>query len=366
MSEDAEDSEPLDRMWRGRAGLVARGIAPFVAALLALYLVATEFGVSGALGVGDNGGDTPGLDPTPRTPRSNRDTGSLCSRGYRRSLSLGGRCGVRFLGHTPAGRRLYDGLRHRQDSTGPQAHLPLSTPCPPTERRRLGWTARSPCSLGGFRTFYGSAGRGAFTGGGRSRGSFCPARLAERGEAAHARAGFRGHARGDCGLPDGYIVNVLAVDLVTGAGGERITYFGWLALTWPIEVSAFLALWCGLVLLFPTQNETPLDRSTVSSDLEDLGPARPAEWRLAGILALTGGSSGCWSRSPAGTPSVPAFLAVSLLAISPVPGHLLGRGAGHLLGLGLYVRGEPLAGACPTGHRRSRVGRGTTLRSRYR
>ena len=38
------------------------------------------------------------------------------------------------------------------------------------------------------------------------------------------------------------VVNVLAVDLVAGTGGERITYFGWLFLTWPVEVLAFLAL----------------------------------------------------------------------------------------------------------------------------
>jgi sodium-dependent dicarboxylate transporter 2/3/5 len=112
------------------------------------------------------------------------------------------------------------------------------------------------------------------------------------------------------------IVNVLAVDLVVGAGGERITYFGWFALTWPIEVLAFLALWGGLVLLFPTRNESPLDRSTVSSDLEDLGPTQSAEWRLAGILALT---AVLWMLEPltGWHPSVPAFLAVSLLAISP-------------------------------------------------
>ncbi|CAN5561106.1 hypothetical protein BH24ACT21_BH24ACT21_17050 [soil metagenome] len=113
------------------------------------------------------------------------------------------------------------------------------------------------------------------------------------------------------------IVNVLAVDLVVGSGGERITYFGWLALTWPIELLAFLSLWCGLVLLFPTRNEEPLDRSTVSSDLEELGPTRSAEWRLAGILALT---AVLWMLEPitGWHPSVPAFLAVSLLAISPL------------------------------------------------
>lgn len=38
------------------------------------------------------------------------------------------------------------------------------------------------------------------------------------------------------------VVNVLAVDLVAGAGGERITYFEWFTLAWPVEVLAFLAL----------------------------------------------------------------------------------------------------------------------------
>lgn len=38
------------------------------------------------------------------------------------------------------------------------------------------------------------------------------------------------------------VVSVLAVDLVAGAGGDRITYFDWLFLTWPVEVLAFLAL----------------------------------------------------------------------------------------------------------------------------
>ena len=113
------------------------------------------------------------------------------------------------------------------------------------------------------------------------------------------------------------IVNVLAVDLVVGVGGERITYFGWLALTWPIEILAFLSLWGGLVLLFPTSDEEPLDRPAISSDLEELGPTGAAEWRLAGILTLT---AVLWMLEPltGWHPSVPAFLAVSLLAISPL------------------------------------------------
>ena len=113
------------------------------------------------------------------------------------------------------------------------------------------------------------------------------------------------------------IVNVLAVDLVTGAGGERITYFRWFALTWPIEVLAFLALWTGLVLLFPTRNEEPLNRSGVADRLEELGPTKAAEWRLAGILMLT---AVLWMLEPltGWHPSVPAFLAVALLAVSPL------------------------------------------------
>lgn len=113
------------------------------------------------------------------------------------------------------------------------------------------------------------------------------------------------------------IVNVLAVDLVAGAGGERITYFQWFVLTWPVELLAFLALWCGLVLLFPTRDEEPLDRATVSDNLTDLGPTQKAEWRLAGILALT---AVLWMLEPltGWHPSIPAFLAVSLLAISPL------------------------------------------------
>jgi sodium-dependent dicarboxylate transporter 2/3/5 len=113
------------------------------------------------------------------------------------------------------------------------------------------------------------------------------------------------------------IVNVLAVDLVIGAGGERITYFRWLALTWPVEILAFLALWGGLTLLFPTQNEEPLDRAAVSHNLANLGPTQNAEWRLAGILILT---AILWMLEPftGWHPSIPAFLAVSLLAVSPL------------------------------------------------
>jgi sodium-dependent dicarboxylate transporter 2/3/5 len=112
------------------------------------------------------------------------------------------------------------------------------------------------------------------------------------------------------------IVNVLSVDLVTGAGGERITYFRWLALTWPIEIMAFLALWGGLTLLFPTRDETPLDRADIAGQLEGLGPTDAAEWRLAGILMLT---ALLWMLEPltGWHPSVPAFLAVALLAVSP-------------------------------------------------
>lgn len=113
------------------------------------------------------------------------------------------------------------------------------------------------------------------------------------------------------------IVNVLAVDLVVGAGGERITYFQWFALTWPVEVLAFLALWGGLVYLFPTRDEEPLDRAAVSDNLAELGPTQNAEWRLAGILTLT---AVLWMLEPltGWHPSVPAFLAVSLLAVSPL------------------------------------------------
>ncbi|MGB3682824.1 MAG: SLC13 family permease [Rubrobacteraceae bacterium] len=113
------------------------------------------------------------------------------------------------------------------------------------------------------------------------------------------------------------IVNVLSVDLVAGAGGERITYFRWFILTWPIEVMAFLALWAGLVLLFPTRDESPLDRPAVAGRLEELGRTKPAEWRLAGILTLT---AVLWMLEPltGWHPSVPAFLAVALLAVSPL------------------------------------------------
>lgn len=112
------------------------------------------------------------------------------------------------------------------------------------------------------------------------------------------------------------IVNVLAVDLVEGAGGERLTYFGWLALTWPIALLAFVTLWAGLVLLFPTRGETPLERPAVAANLEDLGPVSTAEWRLAGVLALTAALWGAESLT-GWHPSVPAFLAVALLAVSP-------------------------------------------------
>ena len=113
------------------------------------------------------------------------------------------------------------------------------------------------------------------------------------------------------------IVNVLSVDLVTGAGGERITYFRWLALTWPIEMLAFLALWAGLTYLFPAHDEAPLDRSAIANQLERLGPTGVAEWRLAGILMLT---AILWMLEPltGWHPSVPAFLAVALLAVSPL------------------------------------------------
>ncbi len=113
------------------------------------------------------------------------------------------------------------------------------------------------------------------------------------------------------------IVNVLAVDLVVEAGGERITYFRWLALAWPVEALAFLALWAGLVLLFPTRDEEPLDRNTVADQLQELGPTQAAEWRLAGILTLT---AVLWTLEPftGWHPSVPAFLAVALLAVSPL------------------------------------------------
>ena len=113
------------------------------------------------------------------------------------------------------------------------------------------------------------------------------------------------------------IVNVLAVDLVVGAGGERLTYFRWFVLAWPVEVLAFLALWCGLVLLFPAGEEAFLDRSAVAENLRELGPARNTEWRLSGVLVLT---AALWMLEPftGWHPSVPAFLAVALLAVSPL------------------------------------------------
>lgn len=112
------------------------------------------------------------------------------------------------------------------------------------------------------------------------------------------------------------IVNVLSVDLVVGADGERLTYLRWLFLTWPVEIMAFLALWGGLALLFPTRDEEPLDRAAISKNLSDLGPTQSAEWRLAAILVLT---ATLWVLEPltGWHPSVPAFLAVSLLAVSP-------------------------------------------------
>ena len=113
------------------------------------------------------------------------------------------------------------------------------------------------------------------------------------------------------------VVNVLAVDLVADAGGGRITYFDWLALTWPIEVLAFLALWAGLVLFFPTRGEERLSREAVGDRLENLGPATGAEKRLAGILTLV---ALLWAAEPltGWHPSVPAFLAVALMTASPV------------------------------------------------
>lgn len=113
------------------------------------------------------------------------------------------------------------------------------------------------------------------------------------------------------------VVNVLAVDLVAGAGGERITYFEWFALAWPVEVLAFLALWSGLVLLFPTPHEQTLDRAAVADRLAELGSVTGAERRLAGILVFT---AALWSaESLTGWhPSVPAFLAVALMTVSPV------------------------------------------------
>jgi solute carrier family 13 (sodium-dependent dicarboxylate transporter), member 2/3/5 len=113
------------------------------------------------------------------------------------------------------------------------------------------------------------------------------------------------------------IVNVLAVDLIVGAGGERITYFEWLALTWPVEVLAFATLWVGLIVLFPTREEAPLDHAVVAERLRELGPMDGREWRLAGILVLT---AALWCLEPVTGwhPSIPAFLAVALLAVSPL------------------------------------------------
>lgn len=113
------------------------------------------------------------------------------------------------------------------------------------------------------------------------------------------------------------VVNVLAVDLVASASGERITYFEWLALAWPVEVLAFLALWSGLVLLFPTPQEQPLDRATIADRLSELGALTGAERRLAVILVLT---ATLWSaESVTGWhPAVPAFLAVALMTVSPI------------------------------------------------
>jgi sodium-dependent dicarboxylate transporter 2/3/5 len=112
------------------------------------------------------------------------------------------------------------------------------------------------------------------------------------------------------------VVNVLAVDLIAGAGGERITYFGWFALAWPVEVLAFIALWTGLVLLFPTPQEQTLDRSAVAGRLEELGPMTREEKRLAGILVFTA-LLWCAESVTGWHPSVPAFLAVALMTISP-------------------------------------------------
>jgi sodium-dependent dicarboxylate transporter 2/3/5 len=82
------------------------------------------------------------------------------------------------------------------------------------------------------------------------------------------------------------VVNVLAVDLVAGTGSERITYFGWLTLTWPVEVLAILALWAGLVMLFPTPDEQTLNRATIAERLAGLGPITGQEKKLASILVL--------------------------------------------------------------------------------
>lgn len=113
------------------------------------------------------------------------------------------------------------------------------------------------------------------------------------------------------------VVNVLAVDLVAGAGGERITYFEWFALAWPVEVMAFLALWTGLVLLFPVRQEQTLDRDAVADRLAELGPVTGAEKKLGGILVFTA-LLWCAESVTGWHPSVPAFLAVALMTVSPV------------------------------------------------
>ena len=194
----------MSRLWRGRTGLVARGVAPFVAVFLALYFSAGGPGVSGALGAGYNGGDASGLGTASRSPGRDLYTGGLRPRGDRRGFSLRGRRGLRLFGDAPAGRRVYDGLRHRQDAPGPQAHLPLSTAGSAEQRRRPRRAARSAGGGGGLRSFDGGAGRRVSAGGGRGSRGLCPARLGKRGEAAHDRAGVRGHARGDRDLPGGH------------------------------------------------------------------------------------------------------------------------------------------------------------------
>lgn len=113
------------------------------------------------------------------------------------------------------------------------------------------------------------------------------------------------------------VVNVLAVDLVVEAGGERITYFDWLLLTWPVALLAFLALWLGLVLLFPTPEERALDREAIARRLAELGPVTGRELRLAGILVLTA-VLWCLESVTGWHPAVPAFLAVALMTVSPL------------------------------------------------
>ncbi len=113
------------------------------------------------------------------------------------------------------------------------------------------------------------------------------------------------------------VVNVLAVDLVAGTGSERITYFDWLILTWPVEVLAILALWAGLVLIFPTPDEQTLNRSTIVERLSGLGPVTGQEKKLASILILT---ALLWCLEPltGWHPSIPVFLAVALMTASPL------------------------------------------------